>query len=79
MVLDVLQLSGLHVHRLDGITCEGFIHIAQSVPRWPLTTNGCEILGISVCGGSTIIRSNGIENVCHQNNPSNDVKHITHM
>ena len=33
---------------------------------------------ISVCG-STIVRSNGIETVCHQTNPSNDVKHITHM
>ena len=32
-----------------------------------------------VCGGSTIIRSNGIETVCHQKNPSNDVKYITHM
>ena len=29
--------------------------------------------------GHTIIRSNGIETVCHHNNPSNDVKHITHM
>ena len=29
--------------------------------------------------GSTIIRSNGIEAICHQNNPSNDVKYITHM
>ena len=34
---------------------------------------------ISVCGCSTIIRSNGIETVCHQKNPSIDVKHITHM
>ena len=34
---------------------------------------------ISVCGGSTIIRSNGIETVCHQKNLSNDVKYITHM
>ena len=34
---------------------------------------------ISVCGGSTIIRSNGIETVCHQKNPSNDVKYITQM
>ena len=25
------------------------------------------------------IRSNGIETVCHQKNPSNDVKYITHM
>ena len=33
---------------------------------------------ISVCVGSTIIRSNGIETVCHQKNPSNDVKYITH-
>ena len=32
-----------------------------------------------VCGCSTIIRSNGIETVCHQKNPSNDVKYITHM
>ena len=31
---------------------------------------------ISVCGGSTTIRSNVIETVCHQKNPSNDVKHI---
>ena len=30
-------------------------------------------------GGSTIIRSNGIETVCHQKSPSNDVKYITHM
>ena len=30
-------------------------------------------------GGSTIIISNGIETVCHQKNPSNDVKYITHM
>ena len=29
--------------------------------------------------GSTIIRSNGIETACHQKNPSNAVKHITHM
>ena len=28
-----------------------------------------EILGISVCGGCTIIRSNGIETICHQKNP----------
>ena len=34
---------------------------------------------ISVCESSTIIRSNGIETDCHQNNPSNDVKYITHM
>ena len=34
---------------------------------------------ISVCGGSMIIRSNVIETVCHQKNPSNDVKYITHM
>ena len=36
---------------------------------------------VSVGGGgcSTIIRSNGIETVCHQKNPSNDVKYITHM
>ena len=26
-----------------------------------------------------IIRSNGIETICHQKNPSNDVKYITHM
>ena len=26
-----------------------------------------------------IISSNGIETVCHQKNPSNDVKYITHM
>ena len=26
-----------------------------------------------------IIRSNVIETVCHQKNPSNDVKYITHM
>ena len=26
-----------------------------------------------------IIRSNGIETVCHQKNPSNDVKYITHI
>ena len=32
-----------------------------------------------VSGGSTIIRSNGIETVCHQKNPSNEVKHKTHM
>ena len=32
-----------------------------------------------VCGCSTIIRTNGIETVCHQKNPSNDVKYITHM
>ena len=30
-------------------------------------------------GGITMIRSNGIETVCHQKNPSNDVKFITHM
>ena len=39
---------------------------------------------ISVCGGgggrdSTIIRSNGIETVCQQNNLSNGVKHIIRM
>ena len=34
---------------------------------------------ISVCGGSTIIISNGIETVCYQRNLLNDVKHITHM
>ena len=38
---------------------------------------------ISVCGGgggdSMIIRSNGIETVCQQNNPSNGAKHITRM
>ena len=33
-----------------------------------------------MCGGSTIIISNDIETTeCHQNNPSNDVKYITHM
>ena len=37
------------------------------------------ILRISACGGSTIIRSNGIETICHQKNLSNDVKYITHM
>ena len=26
-----------------------------------------------------IIRSKGIETICHQSNPSNDVKYITHM
>ena len=26
-----------------------------------------------------IIRSNGIETVCNQKNPSNNVKYITHM
>ena len=34
---------------------------------------------ISVYGGNNILRSNGIKTVCHQKNPSNDVKHITHM
>ena len=34
---------------------------------------------ISVCGDSTIIRSNDIETICHQKNPSNNVKYITHM
>ena len=36
-------------------------------------------LGLVSCGGSTIIRSNDIQTVCHQKNLSNDVKHITHM
>ena len=31
-----------------------------------------------VLWGSMIIKSNGIETVCHQKNPSNDVKYITH-
>ena len=44
----------------------------MAVPDW-------EILGTSVSEGSTIIRSNDIETVCHQKNQSNDVKYITHM
>ena len=36
-------------------------------------------LGLVSEGASTIIRSNGIKTVCHQNNPSNNVKHIMHM
>ena len=36
-------------------------------------------MGLVSAGGSTIIRSNGIETVYHENNPSTDVKHITHM
>ena len=31
-------------------------------------------LGLVSVGGSTIIRSNGIETICHLKNPSNDVK-----
>ena len=36
-------------------------------------------LGLVSEGASTIIRSNGIKTVCHQNNPSNNVKHIMHI
>ena len=36
-------------------------------------------LGSVSVGESTIIRSNSIETVYHQKNPSNNVKYITHM
>ena len=32
-----------------------------------------------VCGRSTVIRSDGIQTIGHQNNLSNNVKYITHI
>ena len=56
------QMQAVHVYGLQAVQNSA----ARIVTQERLLMILCHVLGISVCVGSTIIRSNGIETVCHE-------------